>query len=68
MSDRTDKNTQRMPAFMKDETNNEVGMATDRIDVDSVLAEMEKALDDVAGCRADTAQAVSRIPTNGPVR
>jgi len=33
---------------MKDPTNGDVGLSTDRIDVDSVLAEMEKALNDVA--------------------
>ncbi len=48
MSDHTDKKARGMSAFMKDPTNGEAGSATDRIDVDNVLAEMERTLDDVA--------------------
>ncbi len=46
----TDMEKQENSAFMNKEPDTETdpGMSTDRIDVDNVLAEMEKALDDVA--------------------
>ncbi len=46
----TDMEKRGNPAFMNKEPDTETdpGMSTDRIDVDNVLAEMEKALDDVA--------------------
>ncbi len=39
--------TEGTSSFMNENTDTETGMSTDRIEVDNVLAEMEKALDDV---------------------
>ncbi len=48
MSNRTDEKTRKTSTFMNDLTNGESGTSTDRIEVDNVLAEMERALEDVA--------------------
>jgi PAS domain S-box-containing protein len=45
----TDEKTEGMSSLMNDSTDIETGTSTDRIEVDNVLAEMEKALDDVVG-------------------
>jgi len=47
MPERAQEKTGRTSSDMKEQTDVDKNMATDRIEVDSVLAEMEKALDDV---------------------
>lgn len=47
MPEVTDDKKEGTSSFMNNHTDTESGMSTDRIEVDNVLAEMEKALDDV---------------------
>jgi len=47
MPERTDVNNRGTSTIMNGASDTEIGLKTDRIQVDSVLAEMEKALDDV---------------------
>jgi PAS domain S-box-containing protein len=47
MPDSAGEKTEGTSLFMNEHTDAETGMSTDRIEVDNVLAEMEKALDDV---------------------